>query len=217
MGGQKGRKDEQDDEGRDLVHGECQVREESGKGVVGGEDRGDCAHPESTNPIEGETATGASTEGAGCGSSDQEGARDPEGRGRRTGRQEGMTRRQLRTKGRRPRRENPSDHGVLAGGPQVRGVCLKVYHKAPKKPNSAQRWVTSLRRSTGKKVLAYIPGEGAHGLHEHSTVLIRGGRVRDLPGIHHKVIRGALDAVGVAQRLSSRSKYGAVRKEKGRK
>ena len=128
-----------------------------------------------------------------------------------------MTRRQLRTKGRIPkRRAGPSRNGVLEAGPQIRGVCLKVYHKAPKKPNSAQRWVTSLRRSNGKKVLAYIPGEGQHGLHEHSTVLIRGGRVRDLPGIHHKVVRGTLDAIGVPQRLSSRSKYGTLRKEKTR-
>lgn len=100
----------------------------------------------------------------------------------------------------------------LEGSPQKRGVCRKVYQKAPKKPNSAQRWVTSMRRVTGKKVRAYIPGEGGHGLHEHSTVLIRGGRVRDLPGVQYKVVRGALDLGGVEKRISSRSKYGTKRK-----
>jgi small subunit ribosomal protein S12 len=100
----------------------------------------------------------------------------------------------------------------LTGSPQKRGVCRKVYQKAPKKPNSAQRWVTSMRRVTGKKVRAYIPGEGGHGLHEHSTVLIRGGRVRDLPGVQYKVVRGALDLGGVEKRISSRSKYGTKRK-----
>jgi len=104
---------------------------------------------------------------------------------------------------------------ALKGSPQKRGVCRKVYQKAPKKPNSAQRWVTSIRRVTGKKVRAYIPGEGGHGLHEHSTVLIRGGRVRDLPGVQYKVVRGALDLGGVEKRLSSRSKYG-TKKKRGR-
>jgi small subunit ribosomal protein S12 len=79
---------------------------------------------------------------------------------------------------------------------------------APKKPNSAQRWVTSLKRVNKKKVLAYIPGEGGHGLHEHSHVLVRGGRVRDLPGVQYKRVRGALQRDGVAKRITSRSKYG---------
>jgi small subunit ribosomal protein S12 len=92
--------------------------------------------------------------------------------------------------------------------PQVRGVCLKVYIKAPKKPNSAQRAVTSVRLSNGKTIIAYIPGQGPHGLQEHSTVLIRGGRVKDLPGVLYKVVRGTLDLKGVPNRLSSRSKYG---------
>jgi len=99
----------------------------------------------------------------------------------------------------------------LEGRPHLRGVCLKVYQTTPKKPNSAQRWVTSLRRSTGESVIAYIPGEGGHGLQEHSVVLIRGGRVRDLPGIQYKVVRGALDLKGVSKRVTSRSKYGTSR------
>lgn len=97
---------------------------------------------------------------------------------------------------------------ALRGCPQKRGVCRKVYQKAPKKPNSAQRWVTSMRRVSGKKRIASIPGEGGHGLHEHSTIRIRGGRVRDLPGVKYKVVRGVLDLAGVEQRKSSRSKYG---------
>lgn len=104
----------------------------------------------------------------------------------------------------------------LKGCPHKRGVCRKVYQKSPKKPNSAQRWVASIRRVTGKKVRAYIPGEGGHGLHEHSTVLIRGGRVRDLPGVQYKVVRGVLDLGGVEKRLSSRSKYGTKREDKGK-
>ena len=95
----------------------------------------------------------------------------------------------------------------------MRGVCRKVYHMTPKKPNSAQRLVTSVKRSTGKRAIAYIPGEGTSGLQEHSTVLVRGGRVRDLPGIYYKVVRGALDAKGVQNRVTSRSKYG-VKKAK---
>lgn len=97
---------------------------------------------------------------------------------------------------------------ALQGSPQKRGVCRKVYQKAPKKPNSAQRWVTKRRRVTGKKRIVSIPGEGGHGLHEHATVRVRGGRVRDLPGVKYKVVRGARDLGGVERRLSSRSKYG---------
>ena len=92
--------------------------------------------------------------------------------------------------------------------PQIRGVCLKVYLKAPKKPNSAQRAVTTVRLSNGKTVMAYIPGQGPHGLQEHSTVLIRGGRVKDLPGVLYKVVRGVMDLKGVPNRVSSRSKCG---------
>ena len=92
--------------------------------------------------------------------------------------------------------------------PQVRGVCLKVYIKSPKKPNSAQRAVTTVRLSNGKSVMVYIPGQGPHGLQEHSTVLVRGGRVKDLPGVLYKAVRGSLDFKGVVNRVSSRSKYG---------
>lgn len=101
---------------------------------------------------------------------------------------------------------------ALQGCPQLRGVCRKVYHTTPKKPNSAQRLVASVKRSTGKVVIVYVPGEGNPGLQEHSTVLVRGGRVPDLPGVYYKVIRGALDAKPVAKRTTSRSKYG-VKKE----
>lgn len=97
---------------------------------------------------------------------------------------------------------------ALMGRPQVQGVCQKVYLKAPKKPNSAQRAVTSVRLTTGKTVMAYIPGQGPHGLQEHSNVLVRGGRVKDLPGVLYKVVRGTLDLKGVTGRRSSRSKYG---------
>jgi small subunit ribosomal protein S12 len=117
------------------------------------------------------------------------------------------TRRQ-RVKTERVTRVKKKNKPALKSCPQKRGVCLKVYQKAPKKPNSAQRWVTKRRRVTGKKLIVYIPGEGGHGLHEHSTVRIRGGRVRDLPGVKYKVVRGVLDLGSVEKRLSSRSKYG---------
>jgi len=122
-----------------------------------------------------------------------------------------MSTRRQRVRNERVSQRRKTRKTALKGSPQKRGVCRKVYQKAPKKPNSAQRWVTSMRRVTGKKVRAYIPGEGGHGLHEHSTVLIRGGRVRDLPGVQYKVVRGALDLGGVEKRLSSRSKYGTKR------
>jgi len=102
---------------------------------------------------------------------------------------------------------------ALGGNPQLRGVCRKVYHMTPKKPNSAQRLVAAVKRSTGKTTIVYVPGEGVHGLQEHSTVLVRGGRVRDLPGIYYKVVRGTLDSKGVVNRVTSRSKYG-VKKPK---
>lgn len=91
--------------------------------------------------------------------------------------------------------------------PQKRGVCLKVYTKTPKKPNSALRKVAKIRLSNKRKILAYIPGEG-HNLQEHSVVLIRGGKVKDLPGVKYRVIRGVLDLQGVKNRKSARSKYG---------
>ncbi|KAI9354601.1 37S ribosomal protein S12 [Zopfochytrium polystomum] len=96
---------------------------------------------------------------------------------------------------------------ALDGCPQRRGVCLKVFTIKPKKPNSAQRKVTRVRLTTGKTVLAYIPGEG-HNLQEHSVVLVRGGRVSDCPGVRYKIVRGALDCQGVVNRTKGRSKYG---------
>ena len=101
---------------------------------------------------------------------------------------------------------------ALKGSPQRRGVCTRVYTTTPKKPNSALRKVARVRLTSGIEVTAYIPGEG-HNLQEHSIVLVRGGRVRDLPGVRYKIIRGALDAVGVTTRKQARSRYGA-KKEK---
>jgi small subunit ribosomal protein S12 len=97
---------------------------------------------------------------------------------------------------------------ALTGNPQLRGVCTKVYTVKPKKPNSAIRKVARVRLSNGKVVIAYIPGEG-HTLQEHSVVLVRGGRVPDLPGVRYHMVRGALDLAGVVNRRTSRSKYGA--------
>ncbi len=99
---------------------------------------------------------------------------------------------------------------ALASCPQRRGVCTRVYTVTPKKPNSALRKVARVRLTSGFEVTTYIPGEG-HNLQEHSVVLIRGGRVKDLPGVRYHVIRGTLDAVGVSERRQSRSKYGAKR------
>ncbi|OHB34454.1 MAG: 30S ribosomal protein S12 [Planctomycetes bacterium GWA2_40_7] len=96
----------------------------------------------------------------------------------------------------------------LEGCPQKKGVCLQVMTRTPKKPNSALRKVARVRLTSGKEVTAYIPGEG-HNLQEHSMVLIRGGRVRDLPGVKYHIIRGKLDTAGVDGRKRSRSKYGA--------
>ncbi len=96
----------------------------------------------------------------------------------------------------------------LEGCPQKKGVCLQVMTRTPKKPNSALRKVARVRLTNGKEVTAYIPGEG-HNLQEHSIVLIRGGRVRDLPGVKYHIIRGRLDAAGVDGRKRGRSKYGA--------
>jgi small subunit ribosomal protein S12 len=99
---------------------------------------------------------------------------------------------------------------ALRGAPQKRGVCTRVYTTTPKKPNSALRKVARVRLTNGFEVTSYIPGEG-HNLQEHSVVLIRGGRVRDLPGVRYHVLRGVLDTQGVKDRKQSRSKYGAKR------
>ena len=97
---------------------------------------------------------------------------------------------------------------ALKSCPQKRGVCLRVYTTTPKKPNSALRKVARVKLTNGQEVTAYIPGEG-HNLQEHSVVLIRGGRVKDLPGVRYHIIRGTLDTAGVKDRRQSRSKYGA--------
>ncbi|MBI1864468.1 MAG: 30S ribosomal protein S12 [Nitrospirae bacterium] len=99
---------------------------------------------------------------------------------------------------------------ALAGAPQKRGGCVRVYTTTPKKPNSALRKVARVRLTNGMEVTTYIPGVG-HNLQEHSIVLIRGGRVKDLPGVRYHVVRGTLDATGVANRKRGRSKYGAKR------
>ncbi len=114
---------------------------------------------------------------------------------------------------RKGRQRKPSKNTTLAlkGSPQRRGVCTRVYTTTPKKPNSALRKVCRVRLSSGTEVTAYIPGEG-HNLQEHSIVLVRGGRVKDLPGVRYKVVRGALDAAAVRDRKQGRSRYG-VKKE----
>ena len=99
---------------------------------------------------------------------------------------------------------------ALTGSPQKRGVCIRVYTTTPKKPNSALRKVARVRLTNGIEVTTYIPGIG-HNLQEHSVVLIRGGRVKDLPGVRYHIIRGTLDSVGVQDRKQGRSKYGAKR------
>ena len=111
---------------------------------------------------------------------------------------------------RKGRQRKPSKNTTLAlkGSPQRRGVCTRVYTTTPKKPNSALRKVCRVRLSSGTEVTAYIPGEG-HNLQEHSIVLVRGGRVRDLPGVRYHIVRGALDTLGVQGRKQSRSLYGA--------
>ncbi len=113
---------------------------------------------------------------------------------------------QLVRQGRKPKPKKQRTVG-LAGSPQRRGVCTRVYTVTPKKPNSALRKVARVRLSSGAEITAYIPGEG-HNLQEHSIVLVRGGRVKDLPGVRYKVIRGALDAAGVDGRKQARSRYG---------
>ena len=120
---------------------------------------------------------------------------------------------QLVRKG-RTKIQDKSKAPALDACPQRRGVCVRVYTTTPKKPNSAMRKVARVRLTNGKEVNAYIPGEG-HNLQEHSLVLIRGGRVKDLPGVRYHLVRGTLDAAGVNGRLQGRSKYGAKRPKKG--
>ena len=120
---------------------------------------------------------------------------------------------QLVRKG-RTKIQDKSKAPALDACPQRRGVCVRVYTTTPKKPNSAMRKVARVRLTNGKEVTAYIPGEG-HNLQEHSIVLIRGGRVKDLPGVRYHLVRGTLDAAGVNGRLQGRSKYGAKRPKKG--
>lgn len=114
---------------------------------------------------------------------------------------------QLVRKGRKSKRKKETTP-ALKGAPQRRGVCTRVYTTTPKKPNSALRKVARVRLTSGMEVTAYIPGE-SHNLQEHSIVLVRGGRVKDLPGVRYKVVRGTLDASGVRDRKQARSRYGA--------
>jgi len=116
---------------------------------------------------------------------------------------------QLVRKGREKQRKKKATP-ALQNCPQRRGVCIRVYTTTPKKPNSALRKVARVRLTNGIEVTSYIPGEG-HNLQEHSVVLIRGGRVKDLPGVRYHVVRGTLDAVGVQDRRQGRSKYGTKR------
>ncbi|HKM44377.1 MAG TPA: 30S ribosomal protein S12 [Dysgonamonadaceae bacterium] len=120
---------------------------------------------------------------------------------------------QLVRKGRRSLTEK-SKSPALDSSPQRRGVCTRVYTTTPKKPNSAMRKVARVRLTNSKEVNAYIPGEG-HNLQEHSIVLIRGGRVKDLPGVRYHVVRGTLDTAGVSGRTQRRSKYGTKRPKPG--
>ena len=114
---------------------------------------------------------------------------------------------QLVRKGRK-RIKKKSNTPALKGSPQKRGVCTRVYTSTPKKPNSALRKVARVRLTTGIEVTAYIPGIG-HNLQEHSVVLVRGGRVKDLPGVRYHIVRGTLDTLGVDDRRQGRSKYGS--------
>jgi small subunit ribosomal protein S12 len=116
---------------------------------------------------------------------------------------------QLVRKGRKHAKKK-TNTPALKGAPQKRGVCTRVYTSTPKKPNSALRKVARVRLTTGIEVTAYIPGIG-HNLQEHSVILVRGGRVKDLPGVRYHVVRGTLDTLGVEDRKQGRSKYGAKR------
>ena len=113
----------------------------------------------------------------------------------------------------RKRKKLKTDVPALKGSPQKRGVCTRVYTTTPKKPNSALRKVARVRLSNGHEVTCYIPGEG-HNLQEHSVILIRGGRVKDLPGVRYHTVRGALDTTGVDGRTQGRSKYGTKKPKK---
>ena len=119
---------------------------------------------------------------------------------------------QLVRKGRR-KIVKKNDAPALEDCPQRRGVCTRVFTTTPKKPNSALRKMARVRLTTGIEVTAYVPGEG-HTLQEHSIVLVRGGRIKDLPGVRYHVVRGSLDTLGVEGRMQSRSKYGAKRPKK---
>lgn len=119
---------------------------------------------------------------------------------------------QLVRKGRKEIKSK-SKSPALDSSPHKRGVCTRVYTTTPKKPNSAMRKVARVRLSNGKEVNVYIPGEG-HNLQEHSIVLVRGGRVKDLPGVRYNVVRGALDTAGVEDRKQGRSKYGTKKSKK---
>ena len=112
----------------------------------------------------------------------------------------------------RQRAKNRTKSPALSTCPQRRGVCVRVSTMTPKKPNSALRKIARVKLTTGKEITAYIPGEG-HNLQEHSVVLVRGGRVKDLPGVRYHIIRGTLDCAGVERRKQSRSLYGAKRKK----
>lgn len=114
----------------------------------------------------------------------------------------------------RVKMEDKSKSPALAACPQRRGVCTRVYTTTPKKPNSALRKVAKVRLTNGFEVISYIGGEG-HNLQEHSVVLIRGGRVKDLPGVRYHIVRGSLDTQGVKDRKQARSKYGAKRPKNG--
>ena len=116
----------------------------------------------------------------------------------------------------RTKPKNRTKSPALVSSPQRRGVCTRVTTMTPKKPNSALRKIARVKLTTGKEITAYIPGEG-HNLQEHSVVLIRGGRVKDLPGVRYHIVRGTLDCAGVTGRMQSRSLYGAKRKKKGDK
>ena len=117
---------------------------------------------------------------------------------------------QLVRKGREPKPDK-SKVPAMEQNPQKRGVCTRVYTTTPKKPNSALRKVAKIRLTNSREVISYIPGEG-HNLQEHSVVLVRGGRVKDLPGVRYKVVRGTLDAAGVSDRKKARSQYGVKAK-----
>lgn len=120
---------------------------------------------------------------------------------------------QLVRKG-RELQKSPSKSRALGACPQKRGVCTRVYTTTPKKPNSALRKVAKVRLTNKVEIIAYIMGEG-HNLQEHSIVLVRGGRVKDLPGVRYHIVRGALDTAGVKNRMKSRSKYGAKKPKAG--